>query len=125
MSGGRASSQVAALGHGRRGGGGVPARVVATLAGLDAAGPVWPDVVIRADGGADVPEDLAAFSITRNHQPRPLLLVDPDDRHHPVLRRWGRSRRKSYLARGWAVDGSSMATDSISRFLGSRPGREP
>ena len=118
--------QIVALEKCRWRGGEPPARAVATFAGLDAAGPVDADVVIRADGGADVPEALAAICITHNHEARSLLLVDPDDRHHPVLRRWGRSRLNAYLARGWAVDGSSsMATDSISRFLGSRPGREP
>ena len=115
--------QIAALEERRWRGGDQPARVVATLAGLDAAGSVEPDVVIRADGGADVPEALANCCITHNHRARSLLLIDLDDRHHSVLRRWGRRRLKSYLARGWAVDGSSVATDAIGRFLGSRPGR--
>lgn len=117
--------QVAALEDCRWRGGDQPARVVATLAGLDAAGLVEPDVVIRADGGADVPEALANYCITHNHLARSLLLIDPDDRHHPVLRRWGRRRLNSYLARGWAVGLSGVATDAIGRFLDSRPGREP
>ncbi len=117
--------QVAALEERRWRGGDLPARVVATLAGLDAAGLVEPDVVIRADGGKDVPEALANCCITHNHRARLLLLVDPDDRHHPVLRRWARRRRESYLARGWAVGLSGVATDAIGRFLDSRPGREP
>ncbi len=109
--------QIATLTDCRGPGEGLPARVIATLAGLESVGTAEADVLIRADGGPGVPEALSALWITPNHQARPPLLVDPGDRHHPVLRRRARRRRDAYATRGWAVDGRGVAADAIGRFL--------
>ncbi len=102
-------------------GDGLPPVAIATLAGLDAAGPVEADVVIRADCGEGIPGAMAGVTLTRNHPAPPLLLIDVDDRHHPPLRRRGRRRRAGYLAAGWSLDSRSARATPIERFLAARP----
>src|SRR5262249_5994600 len=50
------------------------------------------DALIRADGGLRMPSWMQNDLITPQDAPRSLLVVDFDDRHHPQLRRWSKSR---------------------------------
>ena len=54
-------------------------------------------------------------------EPRSLLIVDVDDRHHPQLRRWARSRRDQYEQANWFAPGISTTTGRIERFLREEP----
>jgi hypothetical protein len=94
-------------------------RVIVTLAALDAVPLGEFDALIRADGSTHLPEALATRLITAQRDRRPLVLVDLDDRHHPVLRRGSRARRAAYVERGWTVDGIQPPT-AIERFLATR-----
>jgi hypothetical protein len=66
------------------------------------------------------------YPINNPVQPSPakldrLLLIDLDDRHHPVLRRWSRQRWIAYAQQGWYSPGVDPAQARIERFLANRP----
>ena len=86
-------------------------RTITTFAGLDRLDVTKYDVLIRADGGRDLPAALTSKLSTKWDSPSSLVLIDYVDRHHPVLRRYSRERRKGYAARGWSVDGQPVPTD--------------
>ena len=80
---------------------GAPA--IVTPGALAAAGHF--SCIVRADAGSgclplDVEQRLAS-----GEQSVPLLIIDVDDRHHPVLRRCTRERKMAYCAMGWPVEG--------------------
>jgi hypothetical protein len=50
------------------------------------------------------------------------LLVDFDDRHHPLLRRWARERREAYAERGWYDVGADPVQKRVEAFVAGRPG---
>jgi len=79
------------------------APVIVTYSGLKDAGTF--DILVRADGGTGLPPLPVPWLAVPNGHDRRLLLVDADDRHHPVLRRWSRERRLAYRAAGWTVAG--------------------
>lgn len=58
----------------------------------------------------------------RQGEEQPLLLVDFADRHHPVLRRWARSRQRAYIEQGWFPAGMDALVARVKRFLSERPG---
>lgn len=92
--------------------------VVATSQGLDGANRF--DIVIRADAGISLP--ALAGSHWRQRDDRddePLVIVDFDDRHHPLLRCNAGRRRKDYLRGGWSVDGRTLSPLDV--FLAERP----
>jgi hypothetical protein len=115
-------------------------RVIATWEGakdLDVS--EW-DVVIRADGGMGLTPLLDAEAIVfgknniaTNRAPDPidnymgqtehrLLLIDFDDKHHPLLRKWSRNRWSAYAEKGWFGLGVDPVEARVERFLSSRPG---
>jgi hypothetical protein len=80
------------------------------------------DVIIRADGG----EGLLPLSRNSLIQPasepaHPLLLVDFNDRHHPLFRRRSRQREKAYWKRGWCPAGLDPVMAKVAEFLARRP----
>jgi hypothetical protein len=82
------------------------------------------DVVVRADGGVDLPPlNLEALVESDQEPVRPLLIVDFIDRHHPVFRQRSRARQESYNDAGWFRPGIDPAAARVERFLASRPGR--
>jgi hypothetical protein len=99
---------------------------VLTSAALTPARLVEADAVVRADGGTGL-APLPGEDIPHGGTccPRPLLLVDLDDRHHPELRRRARRRREAYAARGWFGPGVDPARARVERFLAGRPEEEP
>lgn len=60
--------------------------------------------IVRADAGTGCPP-LGEERLARGERPSPVLIVDFDDRHHPVLRRWTRERKTAYRSHGWRVEG--------------------
>jgi len=62
-------------------------------------------VIVRADAGSGCPSLGKEQRLARGERPSPLLIVDFDDRHHPVLRRWARERKMAYRSHGWRVEG--------------------
>jgi hypothetical protein len=91
--------------------------IVATALSLKAAGNF--DILIRADGGNGLP--LLPTSLMQHDESEdlaPLLVIDFDDRHHPVLRQASRRRRAAYKAAGFIVDG--RRPDPLADFLTTR-----
>jgi hypothetical protein len=50
-----------------------------------------------------------------------LLLIDFDDKHHPIFRRWSRQRWAAYSEHGWYAPGVDPVLARIERFLTTRP----
>ena len=64
------------------------------------------DIIIRADAGVDLPALGGPHLLGHpNVEEDELLLVDFDDRHHPLARKWTRSRKAAYVAAGWYIAG--------------------
>ena len=102
-------------------GAGTPTHAIVTMAMLERSGLEKLDVLVRGDGGQNVPPALDSIVIRASmSNRRPLLVVDLDDRHHPRLRQWARQRQTAYIERGWVVD-SVGPTTRVERFLASRP----
>jgi hypothetical protein len=79
--------------------------------------------LLRADGGTGLPPLAPEQLIEPDDGPaRPLLLLDFDDRGHPVLRRWARERREAYAERGWYGVGVDPIQARVEAFLAGRPG---
>jgi hypothetical protein len=92
----------------------------AVLANLDLS---CAGVLVRADGGAGLPALAPEQLVEPDDGPaRPLFLVDFDDRHHPVLRRWARERREAYAERGWYGVGVDEVQARVEAFVAGRPG---
>jgi hypothetical protein len=103
-----------------------PPRAVVTAAALADQYLDHVDVLVRADGGLGPPPlDPGALVEPDQGPPRPLLLVDLDDRHHPALRRQSRLRREAYDERGWLAPGADPVEARAERFLAARSGRRP
>jgi hypothetical protein len=98
-----------------------PDRAIVTFDGLGRLPLGDLDAVVRADGGAGVPAALADAMVMAREHPRPLVLVDLDDRHHPVLRRWGRRRRDAYAELGWTGEKDPLEA-AVDRYLDERAG---
>jgi hypothetical protein len=96
---------------------------IVTLAGTDQADIADIDVLIRADGGMDLPPIAREQLVQAQADRRPLLILDVQDRHHPVLRRWSAKRRKAYESRGWFSVLVEPAQGRINQFL-AQPFRE-
>lgn len=74
------------------------AHAIVTSSGLDRSGKF--DVLIRADGGCGdipIPDEWRTRSGSDSQS---LLIVDFDDRYHPVVRQRSRARRTSYEQAG-------------------------
>ena len=79
------------------------------------------DVLIRADGGMGLPALPGAYRMMPNDDDDArLLLIDFEDRHHPVLRRWSRQRRVAYMHADWTILGAG-APSLMDRFVAERP----
>jgi hypothetical protein len=82
------------------------------------------DVLIRADGGIGLPPfGLTSLIEPDQSSPRPLLLVDFNDCHSPVLRRRSNRRKHAYDGRGWQAPGKDPKLCRVELFLASRPER--
>jgi hypothetical protein len=99
-----------------------PLYAVATPAVLPHLDLPWAGVLVRADGGVGLPPLAPAQLIEPDDGPaRPLLLVDFDNRHHPLLRRRAALRRQAYAERGWFASGVDPVQARVEQFLASRP----
>ncbi len=83
------------------------------------------DVIIWAGGGQYGPPLGAEQLICAAGEDRRLLLVDCDDRHHPLLRRWSRRRFGEYLDRDWFGVGIEPSIGRTQWFLKQRPKGAP
>jgi hypothetical protein len=79
------------------------------------------DVLIRADGGTDLPPIRKKHLILENGVDHRLVLVDFRDGHHPELRRRSRRRRDAYAAAGWFAPGVDPIEQRVRQFIASRP----
>lgn len=79
------------------------ANVIVTAAALPKAGRF--DILIRADAGGDLPALDTDHLLGHYREDDGLLLIDFDDRHHPLVRKWTKGRKAAYEAAGWEVLG--------------------
>jgi hypothetical protein len=98
----------------------LPNQMIITLAALEQFNAGRLDVVIRADGGRYLPPQIERLAIIPNRRVTDLELIDCDDHHHPVLRKWSRTRQAAYDRRGW-IGEKSMLNRRIDEFLATRP----
>lgn len=87
--------------------------VIATPAGVER---VPCSVLVRADAGTGLPPLSAGGLECAAGEDRPLLIVDVEDRSHPLLRRRTRKRQAAYRAAGWYPAGTPIP-DVLDRFL--------
>jgi hypothetical protein len=92
--------------------------VVVTGGGMKRAGTF--DVLIRADGGVELPDIPLVKLSAPDDRWREMLLVDFRDENHRLLRKWSRLRRTAYDDAGWVVVGDEMS--NLERFVATRPG---
>lgn len=124
FAGGLNDRQRAALDRGRSIDPDEQARAIVTLAGLPTIHVESLDVLVRADGGVGPLPCLASIPVPADVDTPPLLLVDCDDQHHPVLQFRSRRRRDGYARNGWEVNGVPAPT-ALDRFLAARLGSKP
>jgi hypothetical protein len=104
--------------------------VIATALGIEVVDWTGIEVLIRADGGVGLlpvpPSSLGQIVFRENNLPEPLqadarlLLVDIEDRHHPLLRRRSRQRQPAYAGRGWYAPGVDPVQARVEQFLTNR-----
>jgi hypothetical protein len=105
--------------------------VIATAQGIGELDWSRLDVLVRADGGLGLPPMPTAppgqiilreknLAKARSGEPR-LLLVDLEDRHHPLLRRRSRERRAAYAEQNWYAPGVDPVQERVERFLATQP----
>jgi hypothetical protein len=99
---------------------GLPDRAILTFSALKQTRVGRYDVLIRADGLSAIPDALEKLLITNAKRNYPLLLVDFQDQHHPLFRRWSRARQNEYHDRGWDTE-DSPADVRMKQFLANRP----
>lgn len=123
----------------------VPFHAVVTWEGLKSLRHTGVDVIIRADGGTGLPPIVDRVTGTSiiygiNNVPdemphvaelspdtasiyskNNLILVDFDDRHHQILRRWSRQRRLAYEEQGWYAPGVNPTQARVDQFLAAVP----
>jgi hypothetical protein len=98
-----------------------PLYAIVTAAGMGALVLSAIGVLVRADGGVGLPSlTQQALAEPAMSVPRPLLLIDFHDRHHPLLRRWSRQRQDAYTERGWYAPGVDPVQARVEQFLASR-----
>jgi len=94
---------------------------IATVDGLQDFEPGAFDTIIWVGSGPHlplIPESQLICPATREGR---RLLIDFNDRHHPVLRRWSRRRREACEQVGWFGPGIDPARGRAGRFLLTRP----
>ena len=96
-------------------------RAIVTVAGLEQYDLSSVDVLIWAGAGEHVPPLCPTRLTSRHDDDRRLLVIDLDDRYHPLMRRWSRWRRQGYEQAGWFLAGMSQLEGSMRRFLSERP----
>jgi hypothetical protein len=84
----------------------LPQSAIITTSAMPKA--TWFDVIVRADAGIDLPALGGTHLLGHAHMDDGLLLIDFDDRHHPLARKWTRSRTAAYTAAGWYIAGGPL-----------------
>jgi hypothetical protein len=92
--------------------------VIVTLDGLRDLLAFDAGVIIRADGGTGgLTLPPASMVGPPAVPPRPLLVVDCADRHHPELRRRARARQAAYRDAGWLLAGQDEVDVALDLIL--------
>jgi hypothetical protein len=94
---------------------------IATVSGLTGERLASTDVLLWASAGPAPPPLPEAGLQTTFEGPRPLLIIDLDDRPAKWLRRATEARNAAYIERGWFAPGVDPHVARIERFLSSRP----
>ncbi len=102
-----------------------PVHAVATADALGVGDLSQFDVLIRADGGIELPRFIASNMVEHDFDaPRPLVIVDCGAWNHPRLRPWSERRLEGYEEAGWLVPGRNPVMIRVERFLATRPRRK-
>lgn len=92
--------------------------VIATASGVGRLTADDFDVMIRLDMGVGLPPlPLPGWLDTIESDLAPLVLIDFAARHHPLLRRWTKSRRAAYRLAGWQDLGEDPDIAALNRFV--------
>ena len=97
-------------------------RQIVTVAAISTFDIGATDVLIWAASGPAGPQLSAMQLAVCPDNPRPLNIVDTDDRQHPQLRQWSRQRREGYEAKGWFPLGEDPVQRRIEQWL-NQPSR--
>jgi retron-type reverse transcriptase len=84
-------------------GNGLPHSAIITMSAMPQA--THFDTIIRADAGLDLPALGGSHLLSDYDADNELLLIDLDDRRHPAVGKWTRSRKAAYTVSGWDVAG--------------------
>ncbi len=82
--------------------------VIVTASAMPLAGRF--NVLVRADAGVDLPAAGDGNLLGVAGVDDDLVVIDFDDRNHPLARIWTRSRKAAYEAMGWNVVGGPQTT---------------
>jgi len=97
---------------------GQPSILTSTAAGgFDFSGV---DILVRADGGTDLPDGIRRTAVIDNGCANRLLLVDFNDRHHPQTRIWSQQRQRAYANAGWHAPDEDPMEQRVKQFLEGR-----
>lgn len=94
---------------------------IVTHAGMQHQGMPWGlvDVLIRADGGTNLPDLPMAAQVVRVAD-RPLMIVDLDDDHAPELRGSALRRQTAYCEIGWLPADVPLTEYRVAQYLAAR-----
>jgi hypothetical protein len=81
--------------------------------------PGW-TVVVWAGATAGPPTWPASWEMAPLGTGRQVLLVDVQDRHHPLLRKWNLAREHAYEQTGWLPPGRDATAQRVEEFLARR-----
>ena len=98
--------------------------LIATPDGLSEITPGTFDFLVWAGGGPTLPPIPWNHLTCPSTEPRRLIVVDVDERHHPRLRRWSRQRRQGFRDAGWFERPFNPTLGRVLRFLDRRPQEE-
>jgi hypothetical protein len=90
--------------------------LIATTAALRSLDLATVDVLLWAGGGPTAPPLPANRMAVPECRDRRLIIVDVDDKHHPLLAKWSRRRRRDYEANGWHAPGVNPIEAAVRRF---------
>jgi retron-type reverse transcriptase len=91
-----------AMRKGRSGTARLTGDAIVTSLGLKSAGTF--DVLIRADAGPGLPPIPSDALVAKDGTEYDLVVIDIEERHHPILRQRSKRRMAAYQKRGWLED---------------------
>lgn len=111
-----------AIRKGRSGAARINGDTIVTSLGLQSAGTF--DVLIRADAGPGLPPIPPDALVAKDGTEYDLVVIDIEERHHPILMRRSNWRIAAYRERGWLEDREGRFATPDDVHLTVRPGHQ-